>query len=75
MLAVIEEAITAVLRPRWSSTAYPKGLADACAWILSEDRGWPFSFVNLCDELDLDARALRKRLAPWLHPKPRRIVW
>ena len=29
---------------------------------MSKDRVWPFSFENLCDALDLDARKLRRRL-------------
>ena len=30
--------------------------------MLSKDRVWPFSFENLCDALDLDARRLRRAL-------------
>ena len=28
-----------------------------------EDRGWPFSFVNICELLDLDADAIRAALS------------
>jgi hypothetical protein len=35
------------------------------AWFASDDDGWPFSFVNLCHALDLDADAVRSRLAHW----------
>ena len=30
--------------------------------MLNKDRVWPFSFENLCDALDLDARTLRRAL-------------
>jgi len=31
-------------------------------YVLSKDRVWPFSFENLCDAFDVDARKLRRRL-------------
>ena len=34
----------------------------ARVYMLSKDRVWPFSFENLCDALDLDARTLRRAL-------------
>jgi hypothetical protein len=36
--------------------------SHARVYILSKDRVWPFSFENLCDALDLDARTLRRAL-------------
>jgi hypothetical protein len=35
----------------------------ARAYVASSDRAWPFSFENLCEALDLDAKALRDELA------------
>lgn len=35
---------------------------NAAAYVASTDRGWPFSFENLCDALDVDADALRDEL-------------
>jgi hypothetical protein len=32
---------------------------QARAYAASVDRAWPFSFENLCDALDVDARSLR----------------
>src|SRR5215470_12714521 len=32
-------------------------------WIASDDLGWPFSFRNLCEALDVDALSLRRRLS------------
>jgi len=31
-------------------------------WFLSEDTTWPYSFVNICQTLGLDAGAIRKAL-------------
>ena len=38
--------------------------AEVEAWFASADDVWPFSFVNLCHALDLDADAVRSRLVP-----------
>jgi hypothetical protein len=40
-------------------------LAEAEAWFASDDDVWPFSFVNLCHALDLDASSVRGRLVRW----------
>jgi hypothetical protein len=37
-------------------------IRKAAAYVASTDRGWPFSFENLCDALGLDAGALRDEL-------------
>ena len=36
--------------------------ADARKWITSNDRLWPFSFLNLCDALHLAADVIRAEL-------------
>ena len=35
---------------------------DAYRWIASDDRTWPYSFLNICDVLSLSPRALRTEL-------------
>jgi len=37
------------------------------AWFFSRDVGWPFSFENVCSQLDLDADLIRARLSPSEH--------
>jgi hypothetical protein len=37
-------------------------IRKAVAYVTNTDRGWPFSFENLCDALGLDAAALRDEL-------------
>ncbi len=38
----------------------PTASAEAARWILSNDRRWPFSFVNVCEALALDPSAVRR---------------
>jgi hypothetical protein len=35
---------------------------DARNWIVSNDRSWPYSFLNLCDALHLQADLIRAEL-------------
>ena len=35
---------------------------DAFRWVASNDRGWPMSFVNICESLNLSAQRLRAAL-------------
>ena len=35
---------------------------EALAWVQSDDRAWPYSFLNLSTILGLDAQAVRERL-------------
>ena len=83
MAAVLQTAVDDYwdsFRPR--SAAYgTRGARRRCrqarSYMLNKDRVWPFSFENLCDALDLDARTLRRALlwgAPVLngeHPRGR----
>jgi hypothetical protein len=34
----------------------------ARAWFESADRAWPLSFLNVCEELQLDPTSVRRRL-------------
>jgi hypothetical protein len=44
---------------------------QAYQWVASEDREWPFTFVNICEALRLSPSAMRERL---LDPQPERDV-
>ena len=59
MLAVLEDAIRC-LESRSRSAA--RLAREAEAWLRSTDQRWPFSFVNVCAYLDIDARRLRSAL-------------
>ena len=66
MVAVLDDAIRVLTsRPRPRRRSRREWL-EVREWFLVHDEYWPFSFVNLCSTLDLDARRLRRRLAPHL---------
>lgn len=46
-----------------ASEAETRGARKAIAYVASSDRGWPFSFENLCEALGLDSQSLRAALA------------
>jgi hypothetical protein len=48
--------------------------AEVEAWFASNDDVWPFSFVNLCHALDLDADAVRSRLVGWRRAPRAKVV-
>ena len=81
MAAVLQTAVDDYwdsFRPRSAAYGTP-GARRRCrrarSYMLSKDRVWPFSFENLCDALDLDARTLRQALlwgapeAGGVHPR------
>lgn len=45
---------------------------QAYQWVASDDREWPFSFVNLCEFLKASPEALRETLLNGA-PSPRRV--
>jgi hypothetical protein len=59
MLAVLEDAIRCLER---RSRGAARLAREAEAWIRASDERWPFSFVNVCAYLDMDARRLRRAL-------------
>jgi hypothetical protein len=71
MLAVLEDAIRCLEERRRSVRSEPRRLArEAEAWIRS-DIERPFSFVSVCDALDIPARELRAVLLAWRRaPRP-----
>jgi hypothetical protein len=58
--AVFEDAVRCVQRGSRGVTHQQS--SDAFEWIASERRDWPFDFVNVCDFLGMDAKAVRTRL-------------
>ena len=62
MLAVLEDALL-VLQKYERTGQRSSLLSDVEDWFSSDDTGWPFAFVNVCDALGVDVDWLRDRLA------------
>jgi hypothetical protein len=41
---------------------------DAYSWVASNDSGWPYSFLNVCQALDLSPDVLREELLAGTQP-------
>ena len=70
-LAVLEQALADLERRRAlpRSLALPESLAHSRSliegvegWFASDDKGWLFSFENVCAMVGIDAEAVRQRL-------------
>lgn len=62
-IQVLATAIDDLVRNR--DTTDPARLATyhkARSWLVSNDRSWPYSFLNLCDLLNLPASRLRQAI-------------
>jgi hypothetical protein len=62
MLAVLEDAVDMYRKHCGSDGRNRQLFLDAEEWIDDDDRTWVFSFLNLCDVLDLDGEYLRRGL-------------
>jgi hypothetical protein len=66
MLAVLEDAVDALLKYATARDGRGRTLRDeAERWIEEDDTRSPFSFLNVCEALDLNPSCLRKGLARW----------
>lgn len=62
-LAVLQQAVTDLLRFRQARRPrFQRLYLEAYQWVAQDDEIWPFSFVNICQTLDLCAFALRAEL-------------
>lgn len=41
-------------------------VAEDVAWVMSDDTGWPYSFVRLCELFSLNPDWVRERVVYWL---------
>jgi hypothetical protein len=65
MLAILEDAIHCIEQGRLRAHFRARRLAaEARAWMRSNDRGYPFSFLTITDVLGIDADAVRRHLLP-----------
>jgi len=66
IVAVLEDAIDCYQKHMFARDPKSRELfEDAEAWISSDDRKWPYSFVSICDILNLNPHYVRRGLEGW----------
>lgn len=66
MLAVLEDALDCFQKYAVARDGHGQALFDeALAWIDSNDRGWFFSYENICETLEINPEYLRRGLETW----------
>ena len=59
-LAVLEQALEDLTKHRGAIDPMRRqSFRRAYRWLVSEERRWPYSFLNLCDLLDLSSDVVR----------------
>jgi len=68
-LAVMWEALIDLEKFRFATRRRQQRLYwEAYQWVTSDDRAWPYSFLNLCDTLGLAADMVRRQLLAEMVP-------
>jgi hypothetical protein len=62
MVAILADALRLMLRHPPRSVSELKAQRATAEWFADDDRKAPFSFLNLCRELNLDAARVRRLL-------------
>jgi len=66
MLAVLEDALDCYQKYAAARDAHGQQLfEEAQGWITSTDRGWFFSYENICETLEINPEYLRRGLENW----------
>ena len=61
--AVLKLAFEDLLKHRGARDVRERrAFREAYAWVVSDERRWPFSFLNVCDMLDISPEALRSKV-------------
>jgi hypothetical protein len=69
VLAVVWEAVLDLEKYRFAKRRRQQRLYwQAYEWVTSDDRSWPFSFVNLCEAIGLTVEPVRKQLLGEMRP-------
>ena len=71
MRAVLADAVDCMAGTVGSPHKRPQLAAAGRAWVVDQDRGWPFSFENICDALGFSADTLRTRILQTIPALPR----
>jgi hypothetical protein len=71
VLSVLWQAVADLQKFRFARRRRQQRLyMEAYEWVHSPDRSWPYSFVNLCEVLNLPAEALSQQLLSLDLPAP-----
>jgi hypothetical protein len=63
VLAILEQALGDLEKYRYATRRRQQRLyMEAYKWVASDDREWPYSFVNLCETLGVSPESVRERL-------------
>jgi hypothetical protein len=63
VLAVLEQALGDLEKYRYATRRRQQRLyMEAYKWVTSDDREWPYSFVNLCEALSMSPESVREQL-------------
>ncbi len=74
VLAVLWQAVIDLQKYRFAPRRRQQRLyMEAYRWVASEDRSWPYSFVNLCEAINLEPEPLRAQLLSDAVPAPRPV--
>jgi hypothetical protein len=66
MLAVLEDALDCYQKYALCRDGHGQQLfEEAHSWITSNDRGWFFSYENICETLEINPEYLRRGLETW----------
>jgi hypothetical protein len=65
MIAVLDEAIGSFLKVLRNESRRTRDLAELERWFDDPDRTWLFSFLRICETLDLEPDRVRLALARW----------
>ena len=71
VLSVLWQAILDLRKHRFAKRRrYQRLYMEAYKWVGSDDRSWPYSFVNICEMLNLSPESVRAELLGELAPAP-----
>ena len=69
MLAVLSDAVDILVRRRVATDVRSRRiLEETISWVDSDDRTWPFSFLEVCEALGLPPEGVRRGLARFRRP-------
>jgi hypothetical protein len=71
LLSVLWQAILDLRKHRYARRRrYQRLYMEAYKWVGSDDRTWPYSFVNICEALNLTPTSVRQELLGEMAPPP-----